>query len=163
MNNQPQIDNDEVEPDANVIPSLAHQNSSFLTNNQTLENLHRYFSSLTPHHIYTNNMDPILNFACLNVKGLNSPTKQNSLSLLFKDYNLTFLGLTETRLSPSAAQFVYKDNPELYTYWASSSNSHNGGVGFIISKFFSQHYRKFANGKDILFQLISIFHNLNYI
>src|SRR6266496_790410 len=148
MNNQPQIDNDEAEPDANVIPSpLAHQNNSLSTNNQTLENLHRYFSSLNPHHIYTNNTDPILNFACLNVKGLNSPTKQNSLSLLFKDYNLTFLGLTETKLSPSAARFIYNDNPELHTYWASSSDSHNGGVGFIISDLFSQHLQKVRKWK----------------
>src|ERR1043165_4232823 len=136
---QQRNNNDNVDVDANVIPSPIVHNITNNTTPQIINNLNRYFSSLTPNHVYTSEADAIFNIACLNIKNLRSPAKQQSLLQLYDSFKLQFLGLTETRLTSANTKFLYKDQPNLQAHWAPTPHSYTGGVGFLISKPLSQY------------------------
>src|SRR6266536_3228103 len=98
-------------------------------------------TSLLIHHPLVS-ISPI-SIACLNINGLSSPSKQSSLINLFRSKHINILGLTETRLTKAAGNFMYKDQKDIYTVWSHhSSQSQRGGVGFMLSIDLAKHIQK---------------------
>src|SRR6266536_961516 len=120
-------DNDE---DASVISSM--NNNSLRVNNDFSSQLRSYFSS---HSFHLPPLAPydLLTIACHNVRGLNDPVKQSQLLNLFIDKNLSILGLSETKLSPSNSAHLYKGHPLFQSFWSSHpTRQTSGGVGLIV-------------------------------
>ena len=103
-----QSDTDVTDDDASNITSV---DLNLLQNSNDLSSLlSSYFSSrsfsLPPMPSYD-----ILTIACHNVRGLNDPVKQSQLLNFVVDKNISILGLSETKLSFSNSNHLYKDNP----------------------------------------------------
>src|SRR4051812_47941988 len=111
-----------------------------MMNNNTNMNLHNF--SLTP-----NSPDSfLLNFGHINIKGLSSPTKQQSLIHLFLRHKLHLLALTETKLSSQTSSHIYKPESSQYSFsswWSSHSLSHQkAGVGILLHRSLATYVQK---------------------
>ncbi len=164
MNNTPNENSDSDEDDADAsLPLTTHMNINNDNNdnnnvplrfyNEKFFNtpLHDFFLSNPSNslqHLTLNpspagfNYSPI-SIACLNINGLSSPSKQSSLINLFRSKHVNILGLTETRLTKAAGNFMYKDQKDIYTVWSHHpGQSQRGGVGFMLSTDLAKHIQK---------------------
>ena len=141
-----------VQPSLNINPggSLVPQ-PSFSTNNYSLQqtsknskNTKKSFSSrfapsqLSPE--FNTSHLPLISVATLNVRGLNIQSKFDSLFQDFLAYNISIIGLQETRLTESNGSFYLKTfnsfhNTSLHAFWSYDSTDSHGGVGILLHPF----------------------------
>src|SRR4051812_35871088 len=101
----------------------------------------------------------LLNFGHINIKGLSSPDKQQSLINLLLKQKLHLLALTETKLSLQSSRYIFKIKSSQYslsTYWSSHSVSHQkAGVGLILHRSLSIYVQKILkwNGRLLALDL----------
>src|SRR5579871_3079708 len=86
--------------------------------------------------------DPLkLNFATLNVRGLHQPSKQLQLINYMNLYDITALGLSETKLSPSHSRFVCNSPCHTSYFHNVSTQSSGSGVGIILHNSLAKYVR----------------------
>src|SRR6266498_931750 len=128
---------EDTENDASDISSVDNNQTHNVNDLSSL--LHSYFSS----HSFT--LPPIapydlLTIACHNVRGLNDPVKQSQLLNLVIDKNISILGLSETRLSPSNSAHLYKGHTLFQSFWSTHPTRQiSGGVGLIVKAPYTRH------------------------
>ena len=89
-----------------------------------------------------------ISFASLNVRGLNNPTKFDSLLADFSDLNISVVALQETHLSEATASHLFRNfqshSPSHFqrSYWSFDSSDRAGGVGIILAPFVSKYVQK---------------------
>ncbi|GBC28395.2 hypothetical protein GLOIN_2v1770668 [Rhizophagus irregularis DAOM 181602=DAOM 197198] len=77
-------------------------------------------------HNFSPHPSPLIKFGQLNVNGLCSPVRQQHLLNFFLHSSFGALSINDTRLSPSNAKFIFKNEHSLHhfkSYWACSSSS----------------------------------------
>ncbi|GBC19596.1 hypothetical protein RIR_jg41862.t1 [Rhizophagus irregularis DAOM 181602=DAOM 197198] len=88
-------------------------------------------------HNFSPYPSPLIKFGQLNVNGLCSPVRQQHLLNFFLHSSFGVLSINDTRLSPSNAKFIFKNEHSLHhfkSYWACSSSSSrpHDGVGILL-------------------------------
>ncbi|GET60860.1 hypothetical protein GLOIN_2v1770668 [Rhizophagus irregularis DAOM 181602=DAOM 197198] len=114
-------------------------------------------------HNFSPHPSPLIKFGQLNVNGLCSPVRQQHLLNFFLHSSFGALSINDTRLSPSNAKFIFKNEHSLHhfkSYWACSSSSSRpyDGVDILFllrllsSQFFTDHQdHSSTNGPDPTF------------
>ncbi|GBC15710.2 hypothetical protein RIR_jg14016.t1 [Rhizophagus irregularis DAOM 181602=DAOM 197198] len=88
-------------------------------------------------HNFSPHPSPLIKFGQLNVNGLCSPVRQQHLLNFFLHSSFGALSINDTRLSPSNAKFIFKNEHSQHhfkSYWACSSSSSrpHDGVGILL-------------------------------
>ena len=84
-----------------------------------------------------------LKIASHNVQGLSTTIKQQQLLTFLDLHNIDIMGLSETKLSPSNAQFIFSHqlNPGYRSWFNSEGKQYASGVGIVMSNHLAQHVR----------------------
>src|SRR5581483_4567871 len=130
-----------------IVPSYNHNfnnNYNNNNNNSNINNINSSNHSYLPYKNYApcisspalNDTSFTISFASLNVRGLNSPTKFESLLNDCFNEKFSVIGFQETKLNENTANVMFKQfsaniqNTFLYrSYWAYSASDRTGGVG----------------------------------
>ncbi|GBC30343.2 RNA-directed DNA polymerase from mobile element jockey-like [Rhizophagus irregularis DAOM 181602=DAOM 197198] len=87
-------------------------------------------------HNFSPHPSPLIKFGQLNVNGLCSPVRQQHLLNFFLHSSFGALSINDTRLSPSNAKFIFKNEHSQHhfkSYWACSSSFRpHDGVGILL-------------------------------
>ncbi|PKC54184.1 hypothetical protein RhiirA1_403801, partial [Rhizophagus irregularis] len=87
-------------------------------------------------HNFSPHPSPLIKFGQINVNGLCSPVRQQHLLNFFLHSSFGALSVNDTRLSPSNAKFIFKNEHSQHhfrSYWACSSSSRpHDGVGILL-------------------------------
>jgi len=78
-----------------------------------------------------------------NVQGLTDPTKQKQLlDTIYLD-NINIMGLSETKLNPTASKYIFKNNQHYKAYFNNDSTSPTGsGVRIVIDNSYAKYIQK---------------------
>ena len=113
-------------------------------------------------HNFTPHSSPLIKFGQINVNGLCSPVRQQHLLNFFLHSSFGALSLNDTRLSPSNAKFVFKNEHHQHhfrSYWACSSSSRpHDGVGILLRNPLHKHVQSVDPWKGRLLKLDLFFH-----
>src|SRR5688572_4973478 len=111
-------------------------------NNNTNTNIH-IRSNNVPTYNHNNNNRP-LRILTQNVRGLNDPTKQQQIIDFIELNNIDFFGLSETKISNTAAKFAFKKyNNNFTSFFNNDTSSTSGsGVGIIVSNEYAKYIHK---------------------
>ncbi len=120
-------------------------NNNITQNNNTNRNKNRNNIRLPPSNI---NNKP-LRVVTHNVQGLTDPTKQKQLlDTIYLD-NINIMGLSETKLNPTASKYIFKNNQHYKAYFNNDSTSPTGsGVGIVIDNSYAKYIQK-INGYNM--------------
>ncbi|CAB4377281.1 unnamed protein product [Rhizophagus irregularis] len=87
-------------------------------------------------HNFSPHPSPLIKFGQINVNGLCSPVRQQHLLNFFLHSSFGTLSVNDTRLSPSNAKFIFKNEHfqhHFRSYWACSSSSRpHDSVGILL-------------------------------
>src|SRR5437016_3688954 len=96
-----------------------------------------------------NDTSNTISFASLNVRGINDTCKFDDIIDDLIIENFSIIGLQETRLKETNANFMFKNfitshhsNNHYKDYWSFDPHDSSGGVGFIIAPFVSKYVQK---------------------
>ena len=121
------------------------------TPKNTNPNLHRDFYTLTQSSLRALQTISHITFATHNVNGLNSTVKQQMLIEALYDRDLSFCGITDTRLSSSPSKHFYKYDTIYQPYWnPMAAGAFTGGVGLFIKKDFVTYIQAVKSWKDTI-------------
>src|SRR3954451_6011457 len=140
-----------------------HSDTISDTNNNNCNNIsnHRFSSHQSSPSLenYTNTVS----FALLNVRGINSPTKFDTILEDLTDRSFSVIGLQETKIKESSANMLYKNfsrrntKAQLYkAYWDHYSQDTAAGVGLLIASYISKYVQK-IHRKDGRFIALDLF------
>src|SRR5581483_11423228 len=142
-----------------IVPSNNYNSNSNSYNNNNNNN-HNNNNSNHSHLPYKNYapscISPALSdtsytisFASLNVRGLNSPSKFESILGDCFNEQFSVIGFQETKLNENSANVMFKQfsasihNTFLYrSYWAFNSSDRAGGICLILSSFVAKYVQK---------------------
>ncbi|CAB4440162.1 unnamed protein product [Rhizophagus irregularis] len=98
----------------------------------------------------------------INVNGLCSPVRQQHLLNFFLHSSFGVLSLNDTRLTPSSAKFIFKNEHSQYnfrSYWACSSSSRpHDGVGILLRYPLHKHVQTIDSWEGRLIKIDLFFH-----
>ncbi|GBC48758.2 hypothetical protein GLOIN_2v1475603 [Rhizophagus irregularis DAOM 181602=DAOM 197198] len=104
----------------------------------------------------------LIKFGQLNVNGLCSPVRQQHLLNFFLHSSFGALSINDTRLSPSNAKFIFKNEHSQHhfkSYWACSSSSRpHDGVGILLRNPLHKHVQTIDPWNGRLLKLDLFFH-----
>src|SRR5277367_3459118 len=126
-----------------------HSNNIKLKNTKNIPVSSRFASSqLSPE---LESSDNLISLATLNVRGLSVASKFNSLLQDFISYDISILGLQETRFNESNGPALFKSFCSLYrmdhdAYWSFDPADPCGGVGVVLRKFASRYVNQVHRG-----------------
>ncbi|GBC29356.2 RNA-directed DNA polymerase from mobile element jockey-like [Rhizophagus irregularis DAOM 181602=DAOM 197198] len=113
-------------------------------------------------HNFSPHPSPLIKFGQLNVNGLCSPVRQQHLLNFFLHSSFGALSINDTRLSPSNAKFIFKNEHSQHhfkSYWACSSFSRpHDGVGILLRNPLHKHVQTIDPWKGRLLKLDLFFH-----
>ncbi|CAB4408363.1 unnamed protein product [Rhizophagus irregularis] len=113
-------------------------------------------------HNFTPHSSPLLKFGQINVNGLCSPVRQQHLLNFFLHSSFGALSLNDTRLTPSSAKFIFKNEHHQHhfrSYWACSSSSRpHDGVGILLRNPLHKHVQSVDPWNGRLLKLDLFFH-----
>ncbi|GET55319.1 RNA-directed DNA polymerase from mobile element jockey-like [Rhizophagus irregularis DAOM 181602=DAOM 197198] len=114
-------------------------------------------------HSFSPHPSPLIKFGQLNVNGLCSPVRQQHLLNFFLHSSFGALSINDTRLSPSNAKFIFKNEHSLHhfkSYWACSSSSSrpHDGVGILLRNPLHKHVQTIDPWNGRLLKLDLFFH-----
>jgi hypothetical protein len=96
-----------------------------------------------------------ISFATLNVRGINSPTKFDSIFDDLFNKSLTVIGLQETKLPEPVATAMFKEHCARISttypykaYWSFDTTDRAGGVGLVITSFISKYVQRIHRYKS---------------
>ena len=103
------------------------------------------------------NQPNIFKIASSNVSGFCEITKQKQVMTFIETHKINIMGLSETKLSSRAAEFINK-NPSPYTSWwnCDDRNKEGTGVGIIMNKHTAKFVQKVSCEKDYKGRLLYI-------
>ncbi|GET50389.1 RNA-directed DNA polymerase from mobile element jockey-like [Rhizophagus irregularis DAOM 181602=DAOM 197198] len=105
---------------------------------------------------------PLIKFGQLNVNGLCSPVRQQHLLNFFLHSSFGALSINDTRLSPSNAKFIFKNEHSQHhfkSYWACSSSFRpHDGVGILLRNPLHKHVQTIDPWNGRLLKLDLFFH-----
>ncbi|GET59329.1 hypothetical protein RIR_jg880.t1 [Rhizophagus irregularis DAOM 181602=DAOM 197198] len=106
-------------------------------------------------HNFSPHPSPLIKFGQLNVNGLCSPVRQQHLLNFFLHSSFGALSINDTRLSPSNAKFIFKNEHSQHhfkSYWACSSSSSrpHDGVGILLRNPLHKHVQTIDSWNVIL-------------
>src|SRR5581483_8317131 len=144
-----------------IVPLNNHYLDNFDNNNNNYNNYNHNTNIPNLSHLPYKNYAPCISspalndtsftisFASLNVRGLNSPTKFESLLNDCFNEKFSVIGFQETKLNENTANVMFKQfsaniqNTFLYrSYWAYSPSDRTGGVCLILSSFVSKYVQR---------------------
>ncbi|GET59018.1 reverse transcriptase family protein [Rhizophagus irregularis DAOM 181602=DAOM 197198] len=114
-------------------------------------------------HNFFTHPSPLIKFGQLNVNGLCSPVRQQHLLNFFLHSSFGALSINDTRLSPSNAKFIFKNEHSQHhfkSYWACSSSSSrpHDGVGILLRNPLHKHVQTIDPWNGRLLKLDLFFH-----
>ncbi|GET56800.1 hypothetical protein RIR_jg14016.t2 [Rhizophagus irregularis DAOM 181602=DAOM 197198] len=114
-------------------------------------------------HNFSPHPSPLIKFGQLNVNGLCSPVRQQHLLNFFLHSSFGALSINDTRLSPSNAKFIFKNEHSQHhfkSYWACSSSSSrpHDGVGILLRNPLHKHVQTIDPWNGRLLKLDLFFH-----
>ncbi|PKY55535.1 DNase I-like protein [Rhizophagus irregularis] len=113
-------------------------------------------------HNFSPHPSPLIKFGQINVNGLCSPVRQQHLLNFFLHSSFGALSLNDTRLSPSGAKFLFKNEQHQHhfrSYWACSSSSRpHDGVGILLRNPLHKHVQSVDPWNGRLLKLDLFFH-----
>ncbi|GBC12847.1 reverse transcriptase family protein [Rhizophagus irregularis DAOM 181602=DAOM 197198] len=114
-------------------------------------------------HNFSLHPSPLIKFGQLNVNGLCSPVRQQHLLNFFLHSSFGALSINDTRLSPSNAKFIFKNEHSQHhfkSYWACSSSSScpHDGVGILLRNPLHKHVQTIDPWNGRLLKLDLFFH-----
>ena len=145
-----------------LIPIVPVNDFNNINNNNNNNNNNDYINNYSKHsHSPYKNYAPsitspalsdtsfTISFASLNVQGINSPSKFESILQDCYNEHFSIIGFQETKLNKNAANIMFKQfnaslqNTFLYrAYWAFNSSDWAGGVCLILSSFVAKYVQK---------------------
>ena len=106
------------------ITNTNHQNSN-KQSETSYNNIQHITQTYNPdHNNISTKQQHILRVATINVRGLNTPGKNNDILALFKEYNTDFLILTETKLSSHNAKYIFPLSVQYRHIHTTNNNRH---------------------------------------
>src|SRR3989440_5523418 len=123
-------------------------NLQIQNNNTQNNNNHNINRNNNMSHTPTINNNKPLRVVTHNVQGLNDPTKQKQLlDTIYLD-NINIMGLSETKLIPTASKYIFKNNQHYKAYFNNDSTSPTGSdVGIIIDNSYAKYIQKIEGYK----------------
>ncbi|GET61552.1 RNA-directed DNA polymerase from mobile element jockey-like [Rhizophagus irregularis DAOM 181602=DAOM 197198] len=113
-------------------------------------------------HNFSPHPSPLIKFGQLNVNGLCSPVRQQHLLNFFLHSSFGALSINDTRLSPSNAKFIFKNEHSQHhfkSYWACSSSFRpHDGVGILLRNPLHKHVQTIDPWNGRLLKLDLFFH-----
>ncbi|CAB4413084.1 unnamed protein product [Rhizophagus irregularis] len=113
-------------------------------------------------HSFTLHPSSLIKFGQINVNGLCSPVRQQHLLNFFLHSSFGVLSLNDTRLTPSSAKFIFKNEHSQYnfqSYWACSSSSRpHDGVGILLRYPLHKHVQTIDSWEGHLIKIDLFFH-----
>ena len=95
------------------------------------------------------NQPNIFKIASSNVSGLCEATKQKQIMTFIETHKINIMGLSETKLSSRAAEFINKHPSPYISWWNCDDKNKDGtGVGIIMDKHTSKFVQKVSGEKD---------------
>src|SRR2546421_8423332 len=102
-----------------------------------------------------NDSSHTISFASLNVRGINNPCKFDDILDDFINDKLSVIGLQETKLKESNADFMFQSfisshhpNDRYKAYWSFNPLDSSGGVGLIVAPFVSKYIQRIHRHKS---------------
>src|SRR3954452_10882144 len=91
----------------------------------------------------------IFKITSFNVSGLCETTKQNQIMTFIETHKINIMGLSETKLSSRAVEFINK-NPSPYISWwnCDDKNKDSTSIGIIMDKHTAKFVQKVSGEKD---------------
>ncbi|CAB4415499.1 unnamed protein product [Rhizophagus irregularis] len=113
-------------------------------------------------HNFSPHPSPLIKFGQINVNGICSPVRQQHLLNFFLHSSFGVLSLNDTRLTPSSAKFIFKNEHSQYnfrSYWACSSSSRpHDGVGILLRYPLHKHVQTIDSWEGRLIKIDLFFH-----
>jgi hypothetical protein len=102
-----------------------------------------------------------ISFASINARGLNTPSKFDSLINDFINYNISVIGIQETKITESKGSMMFRTYQQstlspYKAYWSYNPNDKSGGVGLVIADFVSKYVQR-IHRQDSRFIAIDLF------
>src|SRR4051812_14588420 len=103
------------------------------------------------------NQPNIFKIASSNVSGLCETAKQNQIMTFIETHKINIMGLSETKLSSRAAEFINKNSNSYISWWNCDDKNKDGtGVGIVMDKHTAKFIQKVSGEKDYRGRLLYV-------
>lgn len=83
---------------------------------------------------YENTTNDLVTISILNVRGINSSSKQSAILELLNDHHINILGISEAILNPGNVEYTLNNNSKYSVFWVTTENDRNSGTGIMVKK-----------------------------